>query len=263
MKKSIHFFKYQGTGNDFIMLDDRELTFPIQPEIITKLCDRRFGIGADGLILLRDEKGFDFRMIYFNSDGKEATMCGNGGRCITAFAKKIGIINEKAHFVASDGVHFAGISARAEEKTMVSLQMQDVEAVENVENDWFINTGTPHLVRFVENINDADVFREGREIRYLPIFGEIGTNVNFVQIMDKNRLRVRTYEKGVEDETLSCGTGVTASAIAASFLKSYQSFEIITRGGNLQVEFTKINNSFTKVWLKGPATFVFEGAYLL
>ena len=258
------FYKYHGTGNDFIIIDDRSLKFDYDEDSIAKICNRRFGVGADGLILLRNSEPCNFRMIYFNSDGKEGTMCGNGGRCVVAFAKFLGIIEEKAHFIAIDGEHQAEVLKSNEYDSTIKLKMQDVSDVDFSNEEFFINTGSPHHVKFVEDIKNVNVFDEGKKIRFGKNYKKIGgTNVNFVQKDNKN-LIVRTYERGVEDETLSCGTGVTASALAAALkFNSENYFYIKTLGGDLKVSFKKSGNSFTNIWLEGPAKLVFKGGIIL
>lgn len=253
----IHFFKYQGAGNDFIMVDNRSRVFPKNNvSLIHKLCDRRFGIGADGLILLEPSEKHDFTMVYFNADGKEGSMCGNGGRCIVAFAKKLNMINNKTTFEAADGLHYAEI-----ENELVNLQMADVENIEIYNTHAFLNTGSPHHVNFCNFVENLNVREMGSKIRYGAPYFEEGTNVNFVEQISKNLFKVRTYERGVEDETLACGTGVTAVAIAAN--KSNKTAEekiyIEVLGGKLEVSFKKEGNSYKNVFLKGPAQFVFEG----
>lgn len=254
----MHFYKYQGTGNDFILIDNRNNTVSLNAEQVNALCNRRFGIGADGLMLLEHEHGFDFRMVYYNSDGNQSSMCGNGGRCITAFAKLLGIIENKAKFLAVDGPHEAVI----DENAIVSLRMQDVKSVEAGEDYFYMNTGSPHYVKFAANIENFDVVAEGRKIRNNERFKEEGTNVNFIEKQD-DALFVRTYERGVEDETYSCGTGVTAAALAAG-IKGISTGKnnclVKTRGGNLEVSFEKVlEQNFYNIWLKGPAVMVFKG----
>lgn len=253
----LHFYKYQGTGNDFILIDNRKNEIQLNSEQVKSLCDRRFGIGADGLMLLELEPGADFKMVYFNSDGNQSSMCGNGGRCITAFAKKMGLINDRTKFIAIDGVHEAVIH-----DGFVSLKMNDVKSIENNGDHYFLNTGSPHYVKFVEDVNSYNVFEEGKKIRYNERFSEEGTNVNFIEKKDDS-VFVRTYERGVENETLSCGTGVTASALVAAINgaasgKNY--CKISTLGGDLRVKFDKVlETNFYNIWLEGPAEFVFEG----
>lgn len=257
----ISFSKYQGTGNDFILIDNRNQNFPSNNiSLIKKLCDRRFGIGCDGFMLLEDEDGFDFKMRYFNSDGKEGSMCGNGGRCIVAFAYHLGIIKTKTRFIAVDGEHFATISFD-NEKLIVSLKMQDVENIENGEDYFFLNTGSPHFTKFIDSHKDFDTYTEGKAIRYNQHFKEEGTNVNFISGKN-NQITVSTYERGVEDETFSCGTGVVASCISAKkyFNTKDNKFYVKTKGGDLEVSFdNQISGKFENIWLKAAATFVFEG----
>lgn len=252
------FYKYQGTGNDFVMIDNRDLHFPKNDtSLIEKLCDRRFGIGADGLILLENDESTDFRMVYYNSDGNESSMCGNGGRCLVAFAKQLGIINTETTFIATDGLHFATIN----DAGIVSLQMKDVDEVQQNETHVFLNTGSPHHVQMVEDLHIFDVRNEGSKIRYSNLYGNVGSNVNFVSQTDENKFRLRTYERGVEDETLSCGTGATAVAIAmrATGKTNSSIIELQVEGGNLEVSFVEKNGIFSHVFLKGSATFVFKG----
>ena len=206
----LSFYKYQGIGNDFIIIDNRKEIFPSNNKgYISFLCDRRIGIGADGLILLTNEKDLDFKMVYFNSDGNESTMCGNGGRCLVAFAKHLGIIEDAATFNAIDGLHTATIS----DDNKVRLQMQDVSEIRQKPEAIFLDTGSPHHVQLVTDLDGFDVVKEGAKLRY-GLYGEKGSNINFVEAKSKDVYRVRTYERGVEDETLSCGTGVTAVALA-------------------------------------------------
>jgi diaminopimelate epimerase len=253
------FYKYQGTGNDFILFDNRELSIRLSGVQIKEMCDRRFGIGADGVMLLERAEGYDFKMVYYNSDGNESTMCGNGGRCLVAFAKRLGIIKDVAHFIAIDGPHKATIS----DVSLVSLQMKNVERIDTASGGIVLNTGSPHFVVWVPDVNAVDVVTAGRTIRTRKEYQPDGINVNFVQVMP-DRLLVRTYERGVEDETLSCGTGVTAAAIAASADKVGDfAVGIQTPGGNLRVSFTKTHSSVAiNVVLTGPATFVFSGELL-
>jgi diaminopimelate epimerase len=253
---NIQFYKYQGTGNDFILIDNREKSIALNTGQISLLCDRRFGIGADGLMLLENEEGFDFRMVYFNSDGSESTMCGNGGRCIVAFANRLGIIDATAKFMAIDGPH----EARIEGKNMVKLHMQDVQGIQFFKDHYVLNTGSPHYVLYTEDVQGEDVFSKGRAIRHRAEFEPKGINVNFVQRLG-NGLYVRTYERGVEDETFSCGTGVTAAAISSTGGQTGDfSIDIKTPGGALNVSFTKTEaSSAANIILTGPAEFVFDG----
>jgi diaminopimelate epimerase len=253
----IHFYKYQGAGNDFIMIDNRTLLFPKNNQaIINKLCDRRFGIGADGLILLENSDNFDFKMIYFNADGKEGTMCGNGGRCIVAFAKELKIITNTTSFEAVDGKHSANIK-----NELVSLKMADVNTIEEFKNHTFLNTGSPHHILFQTNIDTVNVKEKGAKIRYGKPYFEAGTNVNFVEQIGANSFKMRTYERGVENETLACGTGATAVAIAANKTNktSANHIKLEVLGGNLEVSFDIKNQNYTNVFLTGPAVKVFEG----
>lgn len=251
------FYKYQGTGNDFIVVDDREATFSLNKNQIHTLCDRRFGIGADGLMLLQNATDYDFRMVYYNSDGTEGTMCGNGGRCLVRFAHDLGIIQNSTEFIAVDGPHQAEVFP-----DRISLKMQDVDSIENLDNAHYTNTGSPHYVRFCPNLKEFNVFENGAKIRYSEEFkNQNGTNVNFVEEIGENELFVRTYERGVENETYSCGTGVTAAALIAHHSKNIKSpISIKTIGGNLQVSFEKNNqNMYINIYLIGPAVKVYEG----
>ena len=252
------FYKYQGTGNDFVMIDNRLENFPKNnTKLIESLCNRRFGIGADGLILLENDKSTDFKMVYYNSDGNESSMCGNGGRCLVAFAKSLNVINNEATFIATDGLHNATI----DENGIVSLQMKDVNEVK-IESDYvFLNTGSPHHVTLVNDLENYNVKENGATIRYSDLYGKVGSNVNFVNQLSENHFALRTYERGVEDETLSCGTGATATAIAMNVIGKTNSnaIDINVEGGKLKVTFEKSEKGFEKVFLIGPATFVFEG----
>ena len=254
----IKFYKYQGTGNDFILIDNREGNFTSESQVIAKFCDRHFGIGADGLLLLESAEGYDFRMVYYNSDGSPATMCGNGGRCIAAFANRLSVVGANANFIAADGPHHAKIDIQDQAISQVELSMKDVIPADIGEHFVILNTGTPHFVRFVEEPDSIDVMAEGAKIRYAPEFAPVGINVDFARYND-DKIYVRTYEKGVEAETLSCGTGVTASAIAASLLTGRNSYQVITRGGKLTVMFERNGVTFTNIRLSGPATFVLNG----
>ena len=253
------FYKYQGTGNDFVMIDNRDQKISKNDtKLINRLCDRKFGVGADGLILLENSENpeDDFKMVYFNADGNESSMCGNGGRCLVAFAKFLNIIENSAQFTAIDGVHEAMISDE-----IVSLKMQDVAEVNKNEDFLFLNTGSPHHINFSENIGMKDIKKEGAAIRYSERYGKAGTNVNFVEAVSADSFSVRTYERGVEDETLSCGTGVTAVAIAAYEAGKTKSEKVrlITPGGELSVKFRKDENGYSDIWLSGPAVQVFKG----
>jgi diaminopimelate epimerase len=255
---NLQFSKYEGTGNDFILIDDRKLQFPISEKLISKLCNRHFGIGADGILLVQHSEGYDFGMNYFNSDGSHATFCGNGGRCITAFANHLGIISNTCRFMAADGIHHATITENNGQVMKVELSMQDPVIYSQANNFCYLNSGTFHVVKFVDNPDNIDIIEDGREIRYDARFEPDGTNVNFARLL-KKELYVRTYEKGVEDETLSCGTGVTASAIAASLKYGGDSFYVNTAGGRLFVSYTRTGEVIKNVKLTGPAKLVFEG----
>lgn len=252
------FYKYQGTGNDFIMIDNRLNIFPKEnTQFIEQLCDRRFGIGADGLILLENHTTYDFKMVYFNSDGNESSMCGNGGRCLVAFAKQLGIIEATAEFEAVDGYHYAKIIG----DDLVLLQMKDVDRIAVHQKYSFLNTGSPHHVQLVSDLKNLDVKTEGAKIRYSDLYGKAGCNINFVHQLENDIFAVRTYERGVEDETLSCGTGATAVAIAMHHMDKTKSnsIDLQVEGGKLSVQFKENNGVYSDVFLVGPATFVFEG----
>ena len=254
----ITFDKYEGTGNDFVMIDNRNDFFPKNDiKLIAQLCDRRFGIGADGLILLENDSNSEFKMVYYNSDGNQSTMCGNGGRCIVAYAKKLNIIKSSATFMAIDGIHLATVS----EENSVSLQMKDVNFVKLEPNYSFLDTGSPHHIEMVSEISTIDVKSKGAAISYSAIYDPAGTNVNFVEQINEDIFSIRTYERGVEDETLSCGTGATAVAIAMNFSGKTNSNNITinVQGGKLEVSFDKNDSHYSNVCLKGPATFVFQG----
>ena len=251
------FYKYQGTGNDFIIIDNRQLQFDKNDtKRIKQLCDRRFGIGADGLILLENHDVLDFEMVYYNSDGNESSMCGNGGRCIVAFANLLGIINDKAAFMAIDGEHEAII-----ENGLVRLLMQDVGVVEKHEKHVFLNTGSPHHIEMTNNLKELDIVQLGSKIRYGKPYDQEGSNVNFVSKESHDSFSVRTYERGVENETLSCGTGVTAVALAMHAIGEAKDTEVVlhTSGGDLTVSFDKQNDGYRNIWLSGPANLVFKG----
>lgn len=254
----IDFFKYQGTGNDFVILDNRKLSFDKNDtNLIAKLCDRKFGVGADGLILLENHPTCDFKMVYYNSDGRESSMCGNGGRCLVAFAKLLGIIGQEATFEAIDGLHQARI-----ENDLIHLKMQDVATIENYTNHVFLDTGSPHHVTLVKDLKSFDVVRAGSSIRRGAPYFEKGTNVNFVEQAGTDIFSVRTYERGVENETLSCGTGVTAVALAMHHMKkSSEEVRLLTPGGELKVVFRKTAKGYEDIFLIGPACLVFKGTY--
>lgn len=263
-----HFYKYQATGNDFVMIDNRSGQISFSVEQIQKICDRKFGIGADGLMLIEKHPTLDFNLQYYNSDGSQS-LCGNGSRAAMHFASFLGMVNGRASFHAFDGQHDAELLANG----IVRLKMNDTKAIEAIDDDFKINTGSPHLIRFVQHVTSYPVFEEGRKIRYSELYKANGININFVELLPNNTIFVRTYERGVENETLSCGTGVTAAALAAS-LKGYQSpVSIKALGGDLSVEFKIARlkdegvqgqsgvqpTDFQDIFLIGPAKMVFEG----
>ncbi len=252
------FYKYHGTGNDFIIINNfsgeiKNLT----KETIKFLCDRHFGIGADGLIILNKHFEYDFEMDYYNADGSGATLCGNGGRCIVAFAKKAGIINEETEFLASDGLHQAKVNSSG----IVELKMNDADKVSGAGEDYTCFTGSPHYITFVIELEKINVYNEGRNIRYSEKYKDSGTNVNFVEILNPVTINVRTYERGVENETLSCGTGSVASVLTHAQINNVASaqYTVNVKGGALKVRFEKKNEKFVNIYLIGSATFVFEG----
>jgi diaminopimelate epimerase len=253
----IEFYKYQGTGNDFIMIDDREKEFDIRDNVlIAALCERRMGIGADGLILLREHDTLDFEMIYFNADGKQSSMCGNGGRCIIAFAQMLEMIEDETTFMAIDGEHKGRLMDDG-----IYLQMQDVKKIEGVGDGLVLNTGSPHYIEMVDELEYIDVNKQGRKIRNSAPFKKDGINVNFV--LDASELQVRTYERGVEAETLSCGTGVVATAIAMHYANCIEEtlVNVKTKGGELTVSFEEFNGGYRNIWLSGEASMVFAGEF--
>jgi diaminopimelate epimerase len=260
----IPFWKYEGAGNDFIMIDQRSTHYIKRGERarIAWMCDRHFGIGADGLILLQNHASFDFEMVYFNSDGNESSMCGNGGRCIVAFAYDRELKQDSYRFIAIDGPHEASIQPKEPGNYWVELKMQDIDQVLPRGADYELNTGSPHFIRFAQQLEQSDMVAVGRSVRYAPPYEQDGINVNLVEPMDSG-IRVRTYERGVEDETLACGTGVTAAALAFSQKNAdpdgtYET-PIQAEGGQLAVRFSKTAGAYHNIWLCGPAKFVFEG----
>jgi len=259
----IKFYKYQGTGNDFVILDNRGKEYGfLNTSTIHSLCDRRYGIGGDGLMLLNERAGYDFEMKYYNADGNESSMCGNGGRCLVKFAYNLGIHRSVYKFLASDGEHEAEIDT----DETVSLKMKDVDSVKKFKGDHLLNTGSPHYVKMVNDVMNLDVYKKGSEIRYSKDFEKEGINVNFVeQLSDEDKIIVRTYERGVEDETFSCGTGVTAAALICYHNENgFNEVEVKTLGGALSVEYDRIDDGkYTNIWLSGPAEKVFEGVIKL
>jgi diaminopimelate epimerase len=256
----ITFHKYQGTGNDFVILDNRKKEYSsLTASHIRHICDRRFGVGSDGLMLLNEKEGYDFEMKYYNADGRESSMCGNGGRCLVKFAYELGIHKNLYHFLAIDGPHEAEIDTDG----IVSLKMQDVNHVSKSHGDYILNTGSPHYIKMVSDVMNVDVFKKGRDIRYSKEFEQEGVNVNFVEhLSDDDKILVRTYERGVEDETWSCGTGVTAAALVCYHNETgFNDVQVKTLGGTLTIEFDRIDdNHYTNIWLSGPAEKVFEGS---
>ncbi len=256
----LKFSKYQGTGNDFIMIDNRNGVFDQnQNELIGRLCNRKFGIGSDGMILIEDHSDYDFEMIYINPDGSKS-LCGNGSRCAVMFAHNLGLIELETTFLTIEGPLHAFI-----DNELVHLSMPDVTTIRSTQDqDFFLNTGSPHYVRFVENVDRYDVFRKGKKIRESKEFMPDGTNVNFVQLQNNGKIFVRTYERGVENETLSCGTGVTASALVTGRNSKKGKVDIVTLGGNLTVRFEQVQEGvFKNIFLIGPAEKVFEGTVLI
>ena len=254
MQNTIEFYKYQGTGNDFVMIDNRDLQFPKEKELIERLCDRRFGIGGDGLILLEEDENTDFRMVYYNSDGNESTMCGNGGRCIVAFAHFLDVFEDRATFEAVDGLHEAEIN-----NGIVKLKMIDVVGIDKDGDHSVLNTGSPHFVQYVEDVENFKVYDQGNRIRNSATYRNEGINVNFVEKIGDREIFVRTYERGVEDETFSCGTGATAAALVYMKDKNENMVNVKVLGGNLKVYAEQNGGAFTDVWLEGPAKQVFRG----
>ena len=254
---NIKFYKYHGTGNDFIMIDNFKGQYDLSEldkDRISLLCHRRFGIGADGLIILEASENSDFNMVYFNADGAESTMCGNGGRCILAMAHALEYIGDDAIFNAIDGLHKGRVGDQIE------IQLKDVDHIDNSEDDYILDTGSPHYVRFISDVHQLNIIPIAHEIRYNDVYKEEGINVNFVESLQGD-FYLRTYERGVENETMSCGTGVTATAIAIHEKYDHleSPIELRTPGGILQVSFDKTEEGYKNVWLKGPATLVFEG----
>lgn len=254
----ILFEKYQGTGNDFIMLDNRSGQYDwLSIDQVQFLCDRRFGIGADGLIRINKCPGFDYELDYFNSDGTKS-FCGNGARCGLAFSKALGFISSEVSFLGCDGPHRAALSA-----TEFQIDMLPVLAVNRDGDDYVLHTGSPHYVRFVTDVESADMFNEGRRIRYSPSYANEGINVNLVEVINANTIAIRTYERGVENETLSCGTGATACALvwaAKQSLTGEHALSVKVKGGELKIRFERNENGeFHNVQLIGPAVRVFAG----
>ena len=256
---TLHFKKYQATGNDFVLIDNRSGKYAFSKDQIEKVCDRKFGVGADGLMLIEKHPELDFNLVYYNRDGSQS-LCGNGSRAAVHMAASLGMLNGKTRFNAYDGIH----SAELVNGAGIRLKMNDVSKIEKRGEDYFINTGSPHIVKFVTNVQQYPVVEEGRKIRNSESFRPGGTNVNFVELLSGNLIFVRTFERGVEDETLSCGTGVVAAALASSFRGCSSPVSVKTQGGELSVEFksqlqTGQSGTFTDIFLVGPAKMVFEG----
>jgi len=256
---NIKFYKYQGAGNDFILVDNRSNTIDHRnPALIAHLCDRRFGIGGDGMMFLQDKPGYDFEMVYYNADGQPSSMCGNGGRCIVAFAKFLSIIDDETNFLAVDGPHYAKISASGD---WVSLQMIDVSDIARDGDAYVLNTGSPHYIAMACDLKNKDVYHDGYAIRNNDTYKAKGINVNFVE-PEGNGYFVRTFERGVEDETYACGTGVTAVALAMA-AKNHQTGKINTPikvlGGDLNIRFETDGTHYDHIFLESPAKLVFEG----
>lgn len=251
------FVKYQGTGNDFVLIDNREANFPIaNHQAIAQICHRNYGVGADGFICIESDPVTDFYMRYFNADGREGTLCGNGSRCAIHYAKSLGLTGQKVNFSAADGKHHAQFI-----NNEIALELHEVNQWKQLEHAIFLDTGSPHHMVFVADVDTIDVAHVGQEIAHgAPYFSD-GTNVNFVQQLSKDSIKVRTYERGVEAETLSCGTGVTAAALAMHITKktSSEKIQIQTRGGTLTVSFLPVQNGYTSIVLQGPAVPVFKG----
>ena len=257
----INFSKFHGAGNDFIMINAIKNEIVLPEELIFKMCDRRTGIGADGLIILMHSDNHDFRMRYYNCDGKESTFCGNGGRCIAAFAHQQGIIKKEATYEAIDGIHKAKVTETSSNEYLVELTMRDILSYKLDDDSLLIDTGSPHYVKKVMNLDNMDVNAEGAKIRYDKNISTDGVNVDFL-LNDNGNIRIRTYERGVENETLACGTGVTASAMAASLWYGGNNIDIYTQIAKLNVRFDKDDNTFKNVVLTGPAAHVFDGMFI-
>jgi diaminopimelate epimerase len=260
--RKILFSKYHGTGNDFIIIDNREQKVEFKnPAEVSQLCHRHFGIGADGLILLENSTHATFRMVYYNSDGWEGSMCGNGGRCLAAFAHKLGLAGPLAVFEASDGLHQALIPEDGDSESLISLRMKDVSGIVKETNCYLMDTGSPHCVVITPDAASVDVILEGRKVRYNDRFRERGINVNFISFRD-NVTVIRTYERGVENETWSCGTGSVAAALA-SVLEGKNAepgfVDLEAKGGKLRVRFQRQHDTFIDIWLEGLVAHVYDG----
>ncbi|MFI3267745.1 MAG: diaminopimelate epimerase [Rikenellaceae bacterium] len=262
----IQFYKYQGAGNDFVLIDNTKGDVTLTSEQIAQMCNRNIGIGSDGLMMLEKDENYDFYMRYFNADSSEVAMCGNGGRCIVLFAQHLGIIKDKTTFNSLDGIHTAEVIEDDGFNGTVRVKLIDVYGVAEYKESLFLNTGVPHYIEFVKNIEFIDIQKVGSEIRYNERFRPDGTNANFVEVTGEGTIKVRTYERGVEGETLACGTGATASAIATciKYQPDTTSFLIKVMGGELKVDFEKVSKeSYKNIYLEGPAKFVFQGKIYL
>lgn len=253
----IKFQKYQGTGNDFVVIDNRLRAFDqISGATVSALCNRKFGVGSDGLMLVHGAEDADFEMVFFNPDGSKS-LCGNGSRCAVVFAERLGMAGENGSFITTDGRHDYRLLGNGE----VAVQMRPAAPPRSVRGHLFLHTGSPHLVVHTDDVDAVDVVGAGQPLRHLPEFEKTGgTNVNFVARMDEHSIGVRTFERGVECETLSCGTGVTAAALALAAEGSEpQTVKVHTHGGVLRVRFRKTTEGFDDIWLEGPAQKVFSG----
>ncbi len=255
---TIDFVKYSGTGNDFILIDDRKEFFPSDNlQLISALCDRHFGVGSDGLMLIRESKDTDFEMIFFNPDGSKS-LCGNGSRCSVHFARSLGLTREQGSFVTTDGVHHYKMLSDNE----IAIDMKPPSGAEKIDDFDFLNTGSPHLIVYTDDLESKDVYSEGQRLRSIPPFNQEGTNVNFVSDLGNDKIEMRTYERGVENETLSCGTGVTAAALNLKRDElGNHLVSVGTKGGDLRVHFKTLENGFSDIWLEGPVLKIFEGVY--
>lgn len=258
---SLRFSKYHGAGNDFVMINAIKTPVNLTDDEVKAICDRRTGVGADGLIMILPSENYNFRMKYYNCDGHESTFCGNGGRCIAAFAVEEGLAPQHIEYEAIDGIHKALVTKDSDNVFTVSITMRDIESYDLTEERLLINTGSPHYVTRVQNLKAYDVRKHGADIRNDKNISKDGVNVDFMEIID-NQYHIRTFERGVEDETLACGTGVTASAIAAALWYGGDNINIRTTLATLNVRFEKSENSIKNIVLSGPATHVFDGFYI-
>lgn len=253
----ISFYKYQGAGNDFIMIDNRnDLISKDKEKMAIKLCERRFGLGSDGLIFIEADKDVDFNMNFFNPDGSQS-FCGNGSRCAVKFAKYLNAFEgDKTDFKAIDGIHSAELI-----DGNVKVSIQNVLSYDKYEDDYYMHTGSPHYMKFYNNVDEEDLILISREIRYSEKFKPGGTNVNFIQKVNNYTIKIRTYERGVENETYACGTGATACALTQAIVEEIPrgNIKVKAKGGDLSVDFVQDSSGFSDVWLEGPAEFVYKG----